>query len=46
MDSDEEMEQNGAELPSFPSVVKGKGKAIPHDEFEDSAAARDDTLPW
>ncbi|KAH9975970.1 P-loop containing nucleoside triphosphate hydrolase protein [Lactifluus volemus] len=46
MDSDEEMQQNDAKLPSFPSVVKGKGKATLNDEFEDGAAARDDTLPW
>jgi hypothetical protein len=46
MDSDEEMQQNDTELPSFPSVIKGKGKATLHDEFEDGAARRDDTLPW
>jgi hypothetical protein len=46
MDSDEEMQQNDTDLPSFSSLVKGKGKATVHAEFEDDAAGRDDTLPW
>lgn len=46
MDSDEEMQQIDTELPSFPSVAKGKGKAVLHDELEDPAGARDNTLPW
>lgn len=43
MDSDEEMQQIDSELPSFPSVAKGKGKADFHDE---DPGGRDDTLPW
>ena len=45
MDSDEEMQQIDTEPPSFPSVAKGKGKAL-NDDLEDPAAGRDDTLPW
>ena len=46
MDSDEEMQQMDSEPPFFPSVSKGKGKAVLQDELEDLAARRDDTLPW
>lgn len=45
MDSDEEM-QIDSEIPSFPSLAKGKGKAVFRDEPEDPAGGRDDTLPW
>ncbi|KAI0289457.1 P-loop containing nucleoside triphosphate hydrolase protein [Russula brevipes] len=44
--ADEEMQQVDSELPSFSSVAKGKGKAVLHDEPEDPAIGRDDTLPW
>ncbi|KAH9995557.1 P-loop containing nucleoside triphosphate hydrolase protein [Russula vinacea] len=45
MDSDEEM-QIDSEIPSFPSLAKGKGKAVFRNEPEDPAGGRDDTLPW
>jgi len=46
MDSEEEMQQVDSEAPSVPSMAKGKGKATLGDDLEDSAAGRDDTLPW
>ena len=43
MDSDEDMHPIDSDLPSS---NKGKGKAVPHDETEDTTTGRDDTLPW
>ncbi|KAI0305871.1 P-loop containing nucleoside triphosphate hydrolase protein [Multifurca ochricompacta] len=46
MDDDEEMQDIDSEFPSVPSLLKGKGKAVLQDEFDDSATGVDDTLPW
>jgi hypothetical protein len=43
MDSDEDMQPIDSDLPS---INKGKGKAVLHDETEDTTTGRDDTLPW
>jgi hypothetical protein len=45
MDSDEDM-QIDAELPSYSSEAKGKGKAVFRDELGGPAGGKDDTLPW
>jgi hypothetical protein len=46
MDSDDDMHQADSDLSSFPLLNKGKGKAVLHDESEDTTTRRDDTLPW